>query len=121
MISDHISSTNVKTRDMEIISSKPDNEDVNNNNEPHASNSNGQEKEIHVIVDQRHLRNSSSESTDKMPIVANELTLAESMQNRTQKAQVFFMSSGGSIKRKLLSDDVSANKRHIPDTLMPGL
>jgi hypothetical protein len=46
MISDHISSTNVKTRDMEIISSKPDNEDVNNNNEPHASNSNGQEKEI---------------------------------------------------------------------------
>jgi hypothetical protein len=44
-------------------------------------------------VDQRHLRNSSSESTDKMPIVANELTLAESMQNRTQKAQVFFMSS----------------------------
>jgi uncharacterized membrane protein len=80
-----------------------------------------QEKEIHVIVDQRHLRNSSSESTDKMPIVANELTLAESMQNRTQKAQVFFMSSGGSIKRKLLSDDVSAKKRHIPDTLMPGL
>lgn len=119
MISDHISSTNVKTRDMEIISSKSDNEDVNNNE--HASNSHGQEKEIHVIVDQRHLRNSSSESTDKMPIVVNELTLAESMQNRTQKAQVFFMSSGGSIKRKLLSDDVSAKKRHIPDTLMPGL
>jgi hypothetical protein len=56
MISDHISSTNVKTRDMEIISSKPDNEDVNNNNEPHASNSNGQEKEIHVIVDLNIIR-----------------------------------------------------------------
>lgn len=106
---------------MEIISSKSDhvNEDVNSNE--HASNSYGQEKEIHVIVDQRHLRNSSSESIFKMPIVANELTLAESMQNRKQKAQVFFMSSGGSMKRKLLSDDVSAKKRHIPDTLMPGL
>jgi hypothetical protein len=41
---------------MEIISSKPDNEDVNNNNEPHASNSNGQGKEIHVIVDQRQMK-----------------------------------------------------------------